>query len=57
MGAGLWLAAGSESWWFEAAPWTRAARLGGVVILGAGAYFASLWILGFRPRDFSRKAF
>ena len=27
-----------------------------LVLLGAAVYFATLFILGFRPRDFSRRA-
>jgi hypothetical protein len=26
------------------------------VLLGAAAYFACLWLLGFRPGDFTRRA-
>ena len=26
------------------------------VLLGAGIYFAALWLLGFRIRDFARRA-
>ena len=27
-----------------------------LVVLGGGAYFATLWVLGFRPGDFKRRA-
>jgi putative peptidoglycan lipid II flippase len=43
-------------WWFEATAAERAARLAAVVLLGAGSYFATLWLLGFRLRDFVRRA-
>jgi putative peptidoglycan lipid II flippase len=56
MGAVLWLTTGTASEWLAASALHRAARLTGVVALGAAAYFASLWILGFRLRDFNRKA-
>jgi putative peptidoglycan lipid II flippase len=56
MAAVLWGAMGSESWWLVAAWPQRAAGLLGIVCLGATAYFATLWLLGFRVRDFSRHA-
>jgi putative peptidoglycan lipid II flippase len=33
----------------------RLLRLMGVVVIGAGSYFATLAVLGFRPRDFARR--
>jgi len=56
MAAVLWGAMGSEGWWLGAAWQYRVAALVGIVCLGAGAYFASLWLLGFRIRDFARRA-
>jgi putative peptidoglycan lipid II flippase len=56
MGVVLWLTAGSSSEWLVAGASTRALRLTGVVVLGAAAYFATLWALGFRLRDFNHKA-
>ena len=56
MAAVLWLTAGSSSEWLVAGASTRALRLTGVVVLGAAAYFATLWALGFRLRDFNHKA-
>src|SRR6266705_2141015 len=35
---------------------TRAVAISGLVLLGAAAYFACLWLLGFRPGDFTRRA-
>jgi putative peptidoglycan lipid II flippase len=32
------------------------AGLVGMVLLGAGSYFACLWLLGFRLGDFARRA-
>jgi putative peptidoglycan lipid II flippase len=55
MGMALWFASGPASWWLHAAPAARGVSLAGVVILGAAVYFLALWLLGFRPRDFSRK--
>src|SRR6267378_2628328 len=52
----LWLAMGSAAWWLAASGAARAAALAGLVLLGGAAYFASLWLLGFRLGDFSRRA-
>jgi putative peptidoglycan lipid II flippase len=52
----LWITAGVPGDWLAAGAATRAARLAWVVAAGAGTYFAALWILGFRLRDFSRRA-
>src|SRR5450830_870218 len=56
MAAALWGAMGSDGWWLGAAWQYRVAGLVGIVCLGAGVYFASLWLLGFRIRDFARRA-
>jgi putative peptidoglycan lipid II flippase len=51
----LWLALGPLAWWTLAAPAARVAALAGLVALGTVVYFGSLWVLGFRPRDFARQ--
>jgi putative peptidoglycan lipid II flippase len=56
MGVAVWLASGSAAWWLAAAPATRGLSLAGIVCLGMAVYFASLWAMGFRPRDFARRA-
>jgi len=56
MAFALWLAMGPERWWFAAPAATRFAAIAGLVLLGSGAYFACLWLLGFRLRDFARRA-
>jgi putative peptidoglycan lipid II flippase len=56
MAAVLWFAAGSADWWLAAAWQRRIAGLAGLVCLGAAVYFATLWLLGFRIRDFARRA-
>jgi len=56
MGAVLWFAMGTTPWWLAASGAVRAAALTGLVLLGGAAYFASLWLLGFRLGDFSRRA-
>ena len=52
MGLCLWFAAGNGETWLAATAIARVLRLTGVVLLGAVAYFAALWLLGFRLRDF-----
>jgi len=52
----LWVASGTDASWLTMGAAARAGNLASVVLLGAAAYFAALWLLGFRPADFSRKA-
>ncbi len=56
MAVALWLAMGPERWWLVASGATRAAAIAGLVLLGGATYFGTLWILGFRLRDFSRRS-
>jgi putative peptidoglycan lipid II flippase len=56
MGTALWFAMGPESSWLDASAWQRVLRLAGLVALGAAVYLGSLWLLGFRLRDFAKKA-
>ncbi|TSA13992.1 MAG: murein biosynthesis integral membrane protein MurJ [Betaproteobacteria bacterium] len=56
MAAVLWGAIGSETWWLQAAWQQRVTGLVGLVCLGATVYFATLWLAGFRIRDFSRRS-
>jgi len=56
MGGALHFAAGPEQWWFGAAGHWRFAALAGLVLLGMTVYAGALLALGFRPRDFSRRA-
>jgi putative peptidoglycan lipid II flippase len=55
LGAALWWSAGPESFWTAAGLWSKAGRLALVVAGGAIAYFAALWLLGFRFADFDRR--
>jgi putative peptidoglycan lipid II flippase len=52
----LWLASGHPDEWLSARAGQRVAWLSGIVLAGAGSYFAALWVLGFRLRDFNHKA-
>jgi putative peptidoglycan lipid II flippase len=56
MGTALWFVTGSGSEWLVADGAQRTLRLLIVVSAGAAAYFAALWVLGFRPRDFNHQA-
>jgi putative peptidoglycan lipid II flippase len=55
MGVILWICAGSDAWWLQAGGLQRVAGLCALVVVGSGSYFATLWLLGFRARDFSRR--
>jgi putative peptidoglycan lipid II flippase len=55
MSALLYFTMGSAAWWLQA-PWQhKVAAACGLVLLGAGAYGATLLALGFRLRDFTRR--
>ena len=56
MGGALWLASGSDAAWLAYPLSERLIRLGVLVGLGVAAYFATLWVLGFRLNDFKRRA-
>jgi putative peptidoglycan lipid II flippase len=55
MGMVLWWAGGSPASWIEARAAERALRLAALVVAGACSYFAALWLLGLRLRDFARR--
>ena len=55
MGTVLWLLSGSTTSWLSAGALERVGRLALLVLTGGGVYFATLWILGFRMRDFARR--
>ena len=52
----LFTAAGEAAWWLGAAWERKLMAVIGLVLLGTAAYAGSLFILGLRPRDFSRRA-
>ncbi len=56
MAATLWFAVGPENAWFHYSTSSRVWRLLVLVGAGAGSYFATLWLLGFRMKDFKRRA-
>lgn len=55
LGLTLWFGMGSEQSWLTSAGWERIWRLTGLVAMGMTVYFAVLWMLGFRLKDFSRR--
>src|SRR4051812_24735920 len=55
MSISLWLVAGGDEIWLSAHAYTKVLRLTGVVALGGVVYFAALWVLGFRLRDFVQR--
>jgi putative peptidoglycan lipid II flippase len=56
LGLVLWFGMGSEQSWLDDSGWSRILRLSALVSGGIVTYFAVLFALGFRPRDFSRRA-
>lgn len=55
MGAALWFAVGDTTAWLAAHGSERVVHLAMVIVAGAAAYFAALWLLGFRLRQFSHR--
>jgi putative peptidoglycan lipid II flippase len=55
LGAVLFWLGGPASFWLSASLWPKVGRLAGVCAAGAAAYFAALWLLGFRMSDFNRR--
>jgi putative peptidoglycan lipid II flippase len=56
MGGALWWLMGTEVSWLTMDVWARAVKLAGLVGTGVLVYFASLWLMGVRLRDFSQRA-
>ncbi|MBU3696745.1 murein biosynthesis integral membrane protein MurJ [Dechloromonas sp.] len=52
----LWVGMGTEQQWLQGNLIQRGLHLAWLVPLGASAYFATLWLLGFRLGDFKRRA-
>ncbi len=55
MGGALWWLSGSDQQWLGYGTFEKCARLAFLVMASATVYFASLWAMGFRPGDFSRR--
>ncbi|HEX5338523.1 MAG TPA: lipid II flippase MurJ, partial [Gallionella sp.] len=56
LGLTLWFGMGAEQSWLTSSGWSRILRLTALVTGGVVVYFAVLAALGFRPRDFSKRA-
>jgi putative peptidoglycan lipid II flippase len=56
LGSVLWFAGAEDATWLAMSGGQRVLRLSAVVLGGIASYFATLWLLGFRPRDFRRIA-
>ena len=56
MAALLWYWMGDANWWLAQGFSARLIKLSALVGGGAAIYFAALWLMGFRPRQFSRRA-
>ncbi len=56
MAALLWFWMGDANWWLVQGFAARLIKLSALVGGGAAIYFAALWLMGFRPRQFSRRA-
>jgi putative peptidoglycan lipid II flippase len=52
----LFTTMGEPGWWLQASWQYKVPAVLGLVALGAAVYGACLFALGFRPRDFSRRA-
>ena len=55
LGAALWFGMGQQTNWIGAPPLERVLRLSALVAGGGAAYFGTLWLLGFRLKDFTKK--
>lgn len=51
----LYLTMGQQADWLHGGTWWRILRLAWVMGAGGGAYFATLFLQGFRPADFRRR--
>lgn len=55
MAGTLWIATGAEVEWLKLATSAKCFKLAWVIALSASVYFAALWLMGFRPRDFAKR--
>ncbi|MCB5190408.1 murein biosynthesis integral membrane protein MurJ [Methylobacillus arboreus] len=56
MAAALWFGAGDSADWLQATLWSKLLHLLGLVVLGIAVYFAGLWLMGVRIRDFIKRS-
>ena len=55
MGSVLWFTVGDHASWLVDSTLERVVKLSWIVCLGAASYFAALWALGFRLKDFAKQ--
>src|SRR5690606_2843620 len=55
MAVALYFASGPSATWLNYAVVNKLLHLSGLVLLGAGVYFISLWLMGIRIQDFMRR--
>jgi putative peptidoglycan lipid II flippase len=55
LGVVLWFGMGSEQYWLTTHGWGRIVHLTWLVVAGVVSYFAVLWALGFRLKDFAKR--
>ena len=55
MATALYLLAGDDAIWLTMTSTARCMRLAWVIAAGAAVYFVSLWIMGFRLRNFAKR--
>lgn len=56
LGGVLWFTSARDAAWLAMHGQQRVLQLSGVILAGIAAYFATLWLLGFRLADFRRRA-
>jgi putative peptidoglycan lipid II flippase len=56
MAFAVYFAAGAESTWFDYTLVSKLTHLTGLIALGAAVYFAALWLMGIRIKDFMHRA-
>ena len=55
MALAVWFAAGADSLWLDYRLMAKLTHLVGLIVLGAGVYFAALWCMGIRLKDFMHR--
>lgn len=56
MGGAIWWPSGAEMDWLHMTAMAKIVKLTWVIAAGVAVYFVSLWVMGFRMRDFAKRA-
>jgi putative peptidoglycan lipid II flippase len=51
----IWLLIGNSAAWIAASALERIGRLSFLILSATAVYFGALWLMGFRPKDFSKR--